>query len=129
MRILKLNIEDFGCFSDRSFELSEGLNLIEGPNESGKSTLLSFIKFVLYGMPKKTAETAPERSRSISWQSGVASGSMLIESGKKQYTISRRGVLRQTAKRESYTEDCKIKVKHCGVLVLLWVLYAFFCSL
>lgn len=117
MKILKLNIEDFGCFSDRSFELSEGVNLIEGPNESGKSTLLSFIKFVLYGMPKKTAETAPERSRSISWRSGVASGSMLIESGKKQYTISRRGVLRQTAKRESYTEDCKIIDEELGIEV------------
>ena len=117
MKILKLNIEDFGCFRNRTFELSRGLNLIEGPNESGKSTILSFIKFVLYGMPKKTAETAPERSRSISWQSGVASGSMLIESDGKKYTIIRRGVLRQTAKRESYNEDSQIIDESLGIEV------------
>ena len=117
MKILNVKIEDFGCFSDRSFELSRGLNLIEGPNESGKSTLLSFIKFILYGMPKKSSETAAERMRSISWRTGTASGSLLIESGDKTYTVSRRGVLRQTAKRESYTEECRIIDEDLGIEV------------
>ena len=117
MKILNLYIEDFGCLSDRSFELSRELNLIEGPNESGKSTLLSFIKFILYGMPKKSSETASERARSISWQSGTAAGSMLIESAGKTYTVSRRGVLRQTAKRESYSEECRIIDEALGIEV------------
>lgn len=117
MKILKINIEDFGCFSKRSFEFSGDLNLILGENESGKSTLLSFIKFILYGLPKKSGDTVFERLRSISWTQSVASGSMQIEVGDKIYTISRRGVLRATAKRESYTEDCTIVDESLGIEV------------
>ena len=108
MKIINLHIEDFGCFSGRDFDFSRGVNLVTGENESGKSTLISFIKFILYGMPKKSAENAAFRARSISWQTGTASGSMTLEASGKTYTVSRRGVLHQTAKRESYSEECSI---------------------
>lgn len=117
MKIISLHIEDFGCFSNRDFDLSRGVNLVSGENESGKSTLISFIKFVLYGMPKKSSETAAFRSRSISWQTGVAAGSMQIETDGKLYTVSRRGVLRVTAKRESYSEECTIVDEALGIEV------------
>ena len=117
MKIISLHIEDFGCFSDRTFDFSGGVNLVAGENESGKSTLISFIKFILYGMPKKSSETAAYRSRAISWQMGTASGSMEIESGGKSYTVSRRGVLRVTAKRESYSEECTIVDEALGIEV------------
>ena len=117
MKILKINIEDFGCISKRSFDLADGLNLVLGENESGKSTILSFIKFILYGLPKKNSETAAERMRSISWRSGVALGSMQLEHDGKSYTVTRQGVLRVTAKRESYTEDCTIVDDESGLEV------------
>lgn len=117
MKIISLHIEDFGCFLNRDFDLSRGVNLVSGENESGKSTLISFIKFVLYGMPKKSSETAAFRSRSISWQTGVAAGSMQIETDGKLYTVSRRGVLRVTAKRESYSEECTIVDEALGIEV------------
>ena len=117
MKILKINIEDFGCISKRSFDLADGLNLVLGENESGKSTILSFIKFILYGMPKKNSETAAERMRSISWRSGVALGSMRVEQGGKTYTVTRQGVLRVSAKRESYSEDCTIVDDESGLEV------------
>ena len=43
MRIKELNIIEFGGLCDRRFELSEGLNIFEGNNETGKSTLWLFI--------------------------------------------------------------------------------------
>lgn len=107
MKIEKINIVDFGCLSGQSFELSSGFNLIKGDNESGKSTLLEFIKFIFYGMPRKTQEESVTRARSISWKNGSASGSLtlLLDSGKR-YRIERRGILRTSEKRESYSEEC-----------------------
>lgn len=117
MKIIEIKIDDFGCLSDRSFSLAEGFNLIQGENESGKSTLLAFIKFILYGLPRKTAENAAERGRAISLKSGTASGSLLVEAGGKCYTVYRRGILRVTEKRESYSEECKIIDEDNGVQV------------
>jgi len=74
MKIEKINISDFGCLSGRSFELSSGFNLIRGDNESGKSTLLEFIKFIFYGLPRKTQEDAAVRERSISWKNAYSAG-------------------------------------------------------
>jgi len=109
MKIEKINISDFGCLSGRSFELSSGFNLIRGDNESGKSTLLEFIKFIFYGLPRKTQEDAAVRERSISWKNGCAAGSLTfsLDSGKK-YRIERRGILRIGEKRETYSEECHI---------------------
>ena len=53
MIIEKLNIKAFGRLRDYELELSPGVNIIEGENESGKSTLCAFIKFIFYGIPAK----------------------------------------------------------------------------
>ena len=49
MYIEKLYITTFGALKDREYTLSEGFNVIEGNNESGKTTLMNFVIFVLYG--------------------------------------------------------------------------------
>ena len=49
MKINKLSVASFGRINDAEYELSPGLNVIYGPNESGKSTMLSFIRFMLFG--------------------------------------------------------------------------------
>ena len=49
MRLEKILLKSFGCFNRRDFELSEGTNLIFGPNFSGKSTLVNAIFFALTG--------------------------------------------------------------------------------
>lgn len=50
MRIKKLEIRGFGRFEKKSFSLDPGLNIIYGLNESGKTTLQSFIKGMLFGL-------------------------------------------------------------------------------
>ncbi len=40
----------FGKIENYDITLSNGLNVIYGPNESGKSTLMAFIKAMLYGL-------------------------------------------------------------------------------
>ena len=50
MIIEKIEIDSFASHRGVSIDLAEGLNLIEGSNESGKSSIADFIKFVLYGV-------------------------------------------------------------------------------
>lgn len=52
------SIEGYGVFAGAaSPELSRGVNVILGPNEAGKSTLLSFIRHTLFGYPAKNSRT------------------------------------------------------------------------
>ncbi len=91
MKIKQINIAEFGCFKERAFEFSDGMNIIEGENESGKSTLLLFIKFMLYGLGRKGASNT-DRARSISWSGHTASGSMELSYSGRDYRIERRFV-------------------------------------
>ncbi|CUB26309.1 ATP-binding protein [Bacillus amyloliquefaciens] len=53
MKITAMHIYQYGKFSDRSFQLSDSpVQVIYGLNEAGKTTLMSFIKSVLFGFPK-----------------------------------------------------------------------------
>ena len=47
--IKKLYLTSFGQFENTSIDLESGFNLIHGKNESGKSTITSFIEGILYG--------------------------------------------------------------------------------
>ena len=51
MRLEQIRLRTFGCFQRDDFELHKGVNLIFGPNFSGKSTLVNAIFFTLTGKP------------------------------------------------------------------------------
>ncbi len=52
MKIESLQIDGFGHFSNRSFDnLNAPLTVVIGHNEAGKSTLLAFIRTMLFGFP------------------------------------------------------------------------------
>lgn len=107
MKIIEINIIQFGKFKDRIFTLEDGFNIVKGDNESGKSTLLGFIKFVLYGVGRKNPSVAVgERERAVSWNVGIAAGSLVVEhvDGRK-YRIERNG--RESAK-GAYTDKAKL---------------------
>lgn len=91
MYIERIDINSFGKLVGFSVELSEGVNVVEGANESGKSTLAEFIKFMLYGMQSKATGDAmlSERKKYVSWNSSVASGSMTVNSDGKRILIER----------------------------------------
>ncbi len=91
MKIKQINIAEFGCFKEKVFDFSDGMNIIEGENESGKSTLLLFIKFMLYGLGRKGAANV-DRVRSVSWSGHTSAGSMEFSHGGCDYRIERRFV-------------------------------------
>ena len=49
LEIIRMQLIGFGKFRDRTIELSLGLNLLEGPNEAGKSTIHAFLTCMFYG--------------------------------------------------------------------------------
>lgn len=51
MQLERIRLKAFGCFQQQDFDLADGINLIFGPNFSGKSTLVNAIFFTLTGKP------------------------------------------------------------------------------
>jgi DNA repair exonuclease SbcCD ATPase subunit len=49
VKIIRLDIQAFGCLKDFSPEIAPGLHIFHGPNESGKSTLQRATLALLYG--------------------------------------------------------------------------------
>ena len=108
MHILKLEIESFGKLSDFVLEPARGITLIEGENESGKSTILAFLRFIWYGFPRKNAADGDERERRLSWQSRTAAGRLTFAWQGGSYRIVRRCIARNTATRETVSEELSV---------------------
>ncbi len=81
MRLERIRLKTFGCFQQQDFELSDGINLIFGPNFSGKSTLVNAIFFTLTGKPivPKVDATAIKSAKSYSGTAGL----QFVENGER----------------------------------------------
>jgi len=93
MNIKKLYISAFGKLENKTVELSDGLNVVYAPNESGKTTVASFIKYLLYGFPKeRQTEKNPvtERVKYTPWSGSTPSGSMTLENQGREIVIARK---------------------------------------
>jgi uncharacterized protein YhaN len=54
MKIENIHIDGFGVWSDRSWgALDPGLNIFHGPNETGKSTMMAFVRSILFGFDRR----------------------------------------------------------------------------
>ncbi len=90
MRIVKIQINEFGPLSNRSFDFDDALTIIQGDNESGKSSLLLFIKFALYGLSKRAkGGAAAEIEKALCRDTSRASGYMIVSHGGGEYRIDR----------------------------------------
>lgn len=90
MRLISCNIEGFGTLSTREFTFDGGLSAICEENGYGKSTLADFIRAMLYGMPdgRKRAASNP-RKRYAPWQGGAFGGSLVFETDKGRFRVTR----------------------------------------
>ena len=90
MIIKKINVKSFGKLKNKEIELKDGLNIIYGENESGKSTLQSFIKVMLYGVcNKRGKKTLSDRSKYTPLGEGTFSGELLVEDNGEEILIDR----------------------------------------
>lgn len=81
MYLKTLHITAFGGLRDKDIELSDGVNVIGGQNEAGKTSAAMFIKFIFYGLSSKAAKTegASERARFINRETSQAAGYIIAE--------------------------------------------------
>ena len=88
----ELRLLNFGKFEDKKIELRDGINLIYGVNEGGKSTITNFIDGIFYGfsrdsLARKVRDELFEKSRP--WTSNLYRGYIILNDGEEDYRISR----------------------------------------
>ncbi len=92
--IIKKLTATFGGLTDKKLELGDGLNIIRGSNESGKSTWCGFIRAMLYGIntsERDTKNSIADKNRFRPWSGALMSGSMeLSDTEFGNLTIERR---------------------------------------
>lgn len=93
MKLLELHIDGFGKFHDRTISFEDGLNVIYGKNEAGKSTLHTFIRGMLFGIERGRGRAAKNDtySKYEPWEnSGSYEGWLRLESHGTTYRLERR---------------------------------------
>ena len=93
MKLLELHIDGFGKFHDQTFVFHDGINVIYGKNEAGKSTLHTFIRSMLFGIERGRGRAAKNDlySRFEPWEnSGTYEGWLRLESGGTVYRLERK---------------------------------------
>ena len=110
MIIERIDIKSFGLINDMTLEFSEGVNVIEGQNESGKTTIAAFIKYMLFGFDTREVEgVISEREKRISWTRGAAEGAMTVRVKGKRYYITRKTTPTEAeGSRRAYKEESGI---------------------
>lgn len=87
MKITELDIDRFRIWRSLLLKLNpNGLNVIYGPNEAGKTTLMKFVRSVLYGFEPLSEEPAWQRPEDdIPWK-----GALRCEHSGRTWRVSRR---------------------------------------
>ena len=92
MKFLELQIKGFGKLHNRSISFEDGINVIYGRNEAGKSTIHTFIRGMLFGIQPQRGRASRNDlySRYEPWEnSGTYEGALRLEHGGHVYRIER----------------------------------------
>ena len=91
MKIKNIKVNAYGNIENKDINLEEGINVIHGANESGKSTLLNYIISIFYGISRnKDGKALSDYEKYKPWNSNEFSGriSYKLENG-EEYEIFR----------------------------------------
>lgn len=93
MVITELYIKSFGKFTEEHFRLHDGVQVIYGENEFGKSTIHAFIRAMLFGLERGRGKAAAKDNftRYEPWDNpGSYSGVMRFVCGGRSFRLERR---------------------------------------
>lgn len=82
----------FGCLENQTLELKEGLNILDLPNESGKSTWCAFLRVMLYGLNTRERDKKgflADKTRYLPWSGHAMEGELLCTWQGKDLLIRR----------------------------------------
>ncbi len=86
MNIEEIKINEYGKLKNKNIKLKKGINIIQGINESGKSTLLNYITNSFYGISKtKDGREVSDYEKYKPWNGSEFSGkiSYSLDDGKR----------------------------------------------
>lgn len=95
MIIRELYIKNFGKFSEQHFYLHDGLQVISGENEFGKSTIHAFIRAMFFGLERGRGRAAvkDDFTRYEPWDNpGYYAGVMRFSCGERNFRLERNFV-------------------------------------
>ena len=123
MVITELYIRNFGKLSEQHFYLRDGVQVISGENEFGKTTLHAFIRAMLFGMERGRGRAAAKDdfSRYEPWDNpGNYAGIMRFTCGGRSFWLE-RDFSRHTRHTSLVCEDDgeELSVEHGDLQVLL----------
>lgn len=93
MKFSELRLKNFGKFNNKVIKLEDGINLIYGENEAGKSTIHSFLNGMLFGIEKQRGRVSKEDTytKYQPWDNpAMYEGSLDLVYQDKRYRIFRR---------------------------------------
>ncbi len=104
MRLIECYIDNFGKLSDFSMKFDRALNTVCRENGYGKSTLVAFIRSMLYGLEetKRTKLDENDRRKFEPWQGGAWGGSLTFEADGRCYRVERSFSAKASA------DECRI---------------------
>lgn len=107
MIIRQLVIKNFGKIHDRTLSFSPGINVLYGENESGKTTVHTFIKGMLYGMTRMRGKAARNDAYSSyePWENPSVYGGIMWFSHKGRNFRLMRNFSRANVQGELLCED------------------------
>ena len=111
MKINRVYIKNFGGITNREYILSDGLNVVFGKNESGKSTFLAFICFIFYGAKKTRGKELSFREKYMPWSGEDMCGEVEFTLNETVYSLSR------TVSASGRKKDVKLVNKSTGEVV------------
>lgn len=114
MRIQRVNIRGFSAVRERELELSGSFTVLYGPNEAGKSSVLYFIRAMLYGFPARSHAA----QRGEPHDGGVHGGELALqdESG-NTWMIRRFNRLAEGSAAASKSELLNISFRDCEGMI------------
>ncbi|WP_367566371.1 ATP-binding protein [Lacrimispora sp.] len=92
MKILDIYINGFGKFHGRNLSFRDGLNIVYGKNEAGKSTIHTFIRGMLFGIERQRGRASRNDlyTKYEPWEnSGTYEGQIRLEHKNHIYRIER----------------------------------------
>lgn len=117
----------FGKLHTETLTLSPGLNVLEMPNETGKSTWCAFLLSMLYGVDTSERETRtnfPLKKHYAPWSGSAMEGSIRLEHEGRRITIERSSTARaplgvfRAYDTESGLPIEELTAQNCGQMLL-----------
>ena len=121
MIIRQAEIQKFGKLEKEQYRFSPQINIIYGPNESGKSTLMQFLKAMMYGLEKsRVRKTLDTYKKYEPWDApAYFAGSIVFETGEQQFLLERNFYYKEKSTRLVNIRDGEELSVECGDLDML----------